>query len=100
MSESSNAQPTESVPQSVGSEEVESQHTEKFARILQAKNVVAECPRCGTNEWYTDLLALPVLSHLVTGPQDSRSEVPMLFLTCRNCGWIAMHSVKILEAEP
>ncbi|MFI5338729.1 MAG: hypothetical protein ACHQ7N_02685 [Candidatus Methylomirabilales bacterium] len=99
MSESSNAQPTESVPKSFGSEKVEPQLTEKLARMLQEKNVVAECSRCGTNEWYTDLLALPVLSYPVTGPQVSRSDVPVFSLTCRNCGWIAMHSVKILATE-
>jgi predicted nucleic-acid-binding Zn-ribbon protein len=100
MSEFSNAQPSESVPKSFGSEKVEPQLTEKLARILQEKNVVVECPRCGSNEWYTDLLALPVLSYPVAGSQVSRPDVPVFFLTCRNCGWIALHSVKILEAEP
>ena len=100
MSESSNTQPTEAVPKSFSSEKVNPQLTEKLARMLQEQNVVAECPRCGTNEWYTDLLALPVLSYPVTGSQVSRSDVPVFFLTCRNCGWIAMHSVKILETEP
>ena len=99
MSEFSNAQPTESVPKSFGSEKVAPQLAEKLARILQEKNVVAECPRCGTNEWYTDLLALPVLSYPVTGSQVSRPDVPTLFLTCRTCGWIAMHSVRILQTE-
>lgn len=100
MSGSSNAKPIESVPKSVGSEKVEPHSTEKLARILQEKKVVAECPRCGTNEWSTDLLALPVLSYPVTGSQVSRSDVPTLLLICRHCGWIAMHSVKILQTEP
>jgi len=100
MNESSNAQPTESVPKSVGSEKAEPQFTEKLARILQEKNVVAECPRCGTNEWYTDVFALPILSYPVSASQVSRPDAPVLFLTCRSCGWIAMHSVKILETAP
>ncbi|HWU39849.1 MAG TPA: hypothetical protein VN203_19540, partial [Candidatus Acidoferrum sp.] len=69
MSESSKAQTTESDPKSFGSEKVASPLAEKLARVLQEKDVVAECPRCGTNEWYTDLLALPVLSYPVTGSQ-------------------------------
>ncbi len=100
MSEYSKTPPSESALKSSGREQEEPQLTAKLARILQEKNVVAECPRCGTNEWYTDLLALPVLSYPVTGSQVSRSDVPMFSLTCRNCGWIAMHSVKILETEP
>jgi hypothetical protein len=100
MRVSSNAQPSESASQGVGSEKVEPQLVEKLARILQEKNVVAECPRCGTNEWYTNVFALPVLSYPVTASQVPRPDVPMLFLTCRSCGWIAMHSAKILETAP
>lgn len=97
MREHSNAQPSESASRGVGGEKVEPQLTEKLARILQEKNVVAECPRCGTNEWFTDVFALPVLSYPVMASQVTRPDVPILFLTCRSCGWIAMHSVKILE---
>jgi hypothetical protein len=100
MSKSSNGQPGNSVPKTWGSKNVESQLTEKLAKILQGKRVIGECPRCGTNAWSTDVLALPVHSYAVPGAQVSPSDVPVFFLACRNCGWIAMHSVKILKPEP
>lgn len=100
MSEYSKTPPSESALKSSGGEKEEPQLTDKLTRILQERNIVADCPRCSTNEWYVDLLALPVLPFPVTDSQVSRPDVPMLFLTCRNCGWIAMHSLKILDTEP
>ena len=91
---------SESANESPGCEKSRSQLDEKISRVLEERTLGAECPRCGTNEWLVDVLALPVLSLPVTSVQNNRPDVPLLFLTCRNCGWIALHSLKILEIEP
>jgi predicted nucleic-acid-binding Zn-ribbon protein len=100
MSESAKSVASEPANRTSGSEEELPRLDEKLTRILEERNLGAECPRCGSNEWLVDRLALPVLSLPVTDFQAPRPDVPMLFFTCRNCGWIAMHSLKILGIEP
>lgn len=67
---------------------------------LRTKGISAACPRCSQPNWNAELLGI-----LVTGvPSVSFSlpppHAPTIALTCRNCGFMAFHNLKVLGVVP
>lgn len=73
--------------------------TEEVLRRLKTKGVPANCPRCGKNEWQVDLLGYFVSSLPVAGVGIPPPHVPVLNLTCTNCGSTQLHNLKALDIE-
>jgi hypothetical protein len=66
------------------------------------------CPRCSTDNWNVDFIAIPSLPlpkgglnvprdmrvHVAVGPPSS--YIPTLMLVCTNCGNTIIHNLKVL----
>jgi hypothetical protein len=66
------------------------------------------CPRCGTDNWDVDFIAIPsmplptgglnvrpnIVLHVAVGPPSS--YIPALMLVCTNCGNTLIHNLKAL----
>ena len=87
---------------SLTSDEVQAR-VEEISRILRERGVAADCPRCGTNDWQTDLLG-----YLVSPLRSAKDVVsfqvpplhaPMLSLTCKNCGSTQLHNLNVLGVK-
>jgi len=54
-----------------------------------------QCPRCNTFDWAVDFLQIPA------GPEGASAFlsmlVPVAMFTCKNCGYVLYHSLKVLE---
>ncbi len=57
------------------------------------------CVRCGHDDWTGDRLGLAV----VDLPQEAGglrpTHIPVLVLTCKNCGYTVFHNQKVLDIE-
>ena len=55
------------------------------------KDVDTTCPACGNTKWVSgEFVAPPVRAR--TGLSESPPQVPMVQLTCTNCGYIRLFS--------
>ncbi|WP_147445082.1 hypothetical protein [Corallococcus sp. CA053C] len=84
----------------ITTEDFSKQDTE-LARLaiaeLTKKGVSTECKSCGKNNW--NIFAMKIVATSATEtffPAATTMNVPVLSLTCLECGWISMHNLKIL----
>jgi len=70
----------------------------KAVSVLRARGASAECPRCRTKNWIAELVAFAAspLPHIPGGGVSIGSYVPALSMTCKNCGYVAMHNLVTL----
>jgi predicted nucleic-acid-binding Zn-ribbon protein len=69
---------------------------EEVTRLLRERGTLSTCPRCGKNDWRADLLGYFVSTLPVTGLTVPPPHVPVLNLTCNNCGYMELHNLSIL----
>jgi hypothetical protein len=59
-----------------------------------------QCPRCKTFDWAVDFLQIPAAPEGAGGFSTSTllsMLVPVAMFTCKNCGHVLYHSLKVLE---
>jgi len=58
---------------------------------MEEKNVDPTCPACSNSSWVTsEMIAPPVRAR--TKPSEDGLQVPMVQLTCNNCGYVRLFS--------
>jgi hypothetical protein len=69
---------------------------EEISKILRERGVVGPCPRCLRNNWKVDLLGYLVSTLPLGGFSLPTPHVPVLNLTCQNCGSTQLHNLNVL----
>lgn len=70
---------------------------DKAVKALREKGVPATCPRCGQNNWAAETLGYLVITDLSSSALTLPPPlVPVLSLTCLNCGFLVLHNLKVL----
>lgn len=69
---------------------------DEIARILKERGVVGNCPRCSQNNWQAEFLGYFVSALPVKGVTIPPPHVPVLNLTCKNCGGTQLHNLNLL----
>lgn len=73
--------------------------------VLRKKYALKRCPRCDVDNWAAELYAMIVALPVETGATLQLGsvgktlppgQVPVLAMTCQNCGWLNLHSLKVL----
>lgn len=95
MTEQPKETKTESAPETVTPEKLRT-----IIAALEAKNVSKQCPRCTNNKWNAEVLGIVVHPLRHKGFSVPPPLIPILLLTCNNCGWTAMHNLNVLGIEP
>ena len=63
---------------------------------FEERAIDKKCSSCSKNDWFADLLLLPIqqmTNKQVKIPFDS---IPTLILTCKNCGNTRFYNLKVL----
>jgi predicted nucleic-acid-binding Zn-ribbon protein len=77
---------------------MDKQRQEQVIKALESKNVSQPCPRCRNLEFEVlgetkiELYTQPI----IPGVPGGRSRVPVLLISCKNCGYIAQHAAGVL----
>jgi predicted nucleic-acid-binding Zn-ribbon protein len=74
---------------------------DKAIRELKKRGVESDnCPRCGTSDWNVDLLEIPANSEVfkssVPPPMGYQSNLSVLGIVCKNCGYTMFHNLNVL----
>ena len=72
---------------------------DEISRILRERGALSNCPRCGRNDWQADLVGYFVATLPITGVTIPPPHIPVLNLTCRNCGSTQLHNLNVLGIE-
>lgn len=73
--------------------------TEELVRALKEKGITGQCPRCGRNDWQASLFGYFVSALPVEGVTIPPPHIPILNLTCNNCGSTQLHNLNVLGME-
>jgi hypothetical protein len=70
----------------------------KALEALRARFALKRCQRCDADAWaaeiYSTMVAVPVGEGMAL--PGTSAQVPVLAMTCTNCGWLNLHSLKML----
>jgi hypothetical protein len=82
---------------------------ETLAKIEEALKAVKErgakddyCPRCSSNNWLVDLLAIPAIAlpnpmlRLSMAYSPPTGYIPVVSIMCANCGYTMFHNLNAL----
>jgi predicted nucleic-acid-binding Zn-ribbon protein len=77
------------------------QDRQKIVAAFEAKGVKLRCPMCNSAEWvlaenYTPL----ALQDMTTGLVIGGPSIPAIAVVCKTCGYISLHSSKVLVNLP
>ena len=72
----------------------------RVVEALHKKSVQIACPRCGQKTWGAQQIAFLVTDPNTEGFLMPPPQLPVVILTCQNCGWVSMHDLKTLGVEP
>ena len=76
------------------------QHREKIKAWLATQQVVTNCPMCADIAWmFTDFL-WGVTAGAEGQPQISQAADPMLQAVCTTCGYVRLHSARVMALVP
>jgi hypothetical protein len=65
---------------------------EDLAAYFDAKGIKGGCPLCGTDDWsVVPLQAAEISLDLSVQMVRNNSSIPVLPVTCQNCGFVRMH---------
>ncbi len=74
---------------------------EHLVAELRKRGVASDkCARCNTSAWSVDFFQIPaVQENLVSVSIDGnlRGYLPVACFTCKNCGYIVYHNLRVLE---
>lgn len=69
---------------------------EEISRVLKERGVSGNCPRCGHTNWQAEFLGYFVSALPVTAVTIPPPHIPVVNLTCTNCGSTQMHHLTVL----
>jgi predicted nucleic-acid-binding Zn-ribbon protein len=70
--------------------------TNKAIAALHAKGVSAKCPRCEQTQWQATVTRIVVTTFEESIFPASPKNYPVAVIVCMNCGWMAMHHLRVL----
>ena len=71
----------------------------ELVELLEQKKATGPCPRCDEDKWAAEVWGLWVSKLTVKTAQLPPPMLPMLVLTCKNCGYALMYNAKALRGE-
>lgn len=75
---------------------------DKLVAELKRRGVSTDnCPRCRTFDWSVDFFQMPVAHEGFISPfgQGVSGYLPVACFTCKNCGYLVYHNLKVIEAS-
>ena len=78
----------------------EQQRIDKLVAELKRRGVSTDmCPRCRTFDWVVDFFQMPVTQEGFVSPfgQGITGYLPVVSFSCKNCGYLMYHNLKIIE---
>jgi hypothetical protein len=72
---------------------------DEVVRVLRERGALAACPRCRHNDWDAVFLGYLVSGLPVAGLNVPPPHVPVLNLTCKNCGSTQLHNLNVLGIQ-
>ncbi|NPC76053.1 hypothetical protein HPP05_40630 [Corallococcus exiguus] len=74
--------------------------TKKAVEALRAKGINNNCQSCGKSNWniYSFKIVATYASQAYF-PAKQPLNLPVLNLTCLECGWMSLYSLKVLGVE-
>ena len=80
-------------------EEDHKRFVENLKNELEKRGISISCPRCQHQEWVVERVGLHVSPLPVKGMVVPPPHIPLVILTCKHCGWVAMHNLKVLGID-
>jgi hypothetical protein len=78
---------------------MEKQRQEEIIKALQEKHASGLCPRCSNLQFEVigeSTIALNPERGILGLPRPAGSAIPVILVSCTNCGYIAQHATDIL----
>lgn len=78
------------------------QRQEEIIRVLQEKHASGSCPRCSNSQFEVigeATITLSWESAPVGLPAFAPPAIPVILVSCTNCGFIAQHAARVLDLK-
>jgi phage FluMu protein Com len=75
---------------------------DKLVAELKSRGVLTDaCARCRTFDWSVDFFQMPVAHEGFISPfgQGVSGYLPVACFTCKNCGYLVYHNLKVIETS-
>ena len=75
---------------------------EEIIKALQEKHASESCPRCGNLQFEVigeSTIAINQERGIPGLPSPIRPAIPVILVSCTNCGYIAQHATRLLDLK-